>query len=279
MDNTISVTIRYARSDGKRLDGEKPYILTYPVDEDIPWSNFDIEFYPGIELRSLREASLNWEGSGLRMASLGGCMAREDFYDNFKIEEVFLPSVYKCIRDTLGAKEIHIFDYMIRRRNPAFPYHPPTQDKVPQPALSAHIDYTEAEINERLANYFGTENVEVLKKRHFQAVNIWKPLKGPLRDYPLAYCDASSVNQETDLMITDEVFPKMASEIYQVLHNPAHKWYWIPDQTEDEVAIFVGYDSLAAPRLAVPHCSVDLGELSEGDPRESIEVRALVFYD
>ncbi|KAF7195963.1 Efflux pump radE [Pseudocercospora fuligena] len=274
MSNIVSATLRYARGDGEKLLTEKPYILTYPVSENIPWSNFKIDFFPGIKIHSLRSAHLDYHRSGITMADLNSCMPREDFDEPSNIENVFLPSVHRCIRRTLGVKDIYIFDYMIRKRKPSFPYHSPSKDTVPQPALSAHIDYTPAEINERLHNYFG-EKAEELKKRHFQAINLWKPLNGPLRDYPLAYCDASTVDPETDLMITDEVFPKMASEIYQVLYNPAHKWYWIPDQTETEIAIFAGYDSRKAPRLAVPHCSFDLGDLSDGKPRQSIEVRAI----
>jgi hypothetical protein len=95
----------------------------------------------------------------------------------------------------------------------------------------------------------------------------------------MAYCDASSVDSQTELMITDEVFPNMVNEIYQALYSAGHRWYWIPDQSETELAIFVGYDSRQGARLAVPHCSFDLGELSEGEPRQSIEVRALLFFD
>lgn len=108
--------------------------------------------------------------------------------------------------------------------------------------------------------------------------SVWKPLEGPLRDYPMAYCDAKTVNPATDLLVVDEVFPTVANEVYQVLHNPKHKWYYIPDQLDTEVAIFAGYDSRVGQAIAVPHCSFDLGDSSSGGPRQSIEVRAFVFY-
>src|SRR3954470_629769 len=87
---------------------------------------------------------------------------------------------------------------------------------------------------------------------HFPSV--WKPLEGPLRDYPMAYCDAKTLDPQTDLLAVDEVFPKVANEVYQVLYNPKHKWYYIPDQLDSEVAIFAGYDSRQGQRLSVPHC-------------------------
>ena len=116
-------------------------------------------------------------------------------------------------------------------------------------------------------------------EHHTHPQSVWKPLAGPLRDYPMAYCDAKTMNPQTDLLAVDEVFPTVANEVYQVLHNPDHRWYYIPDQLDTEVAIFAGYDSRQGQNLSAPHCSFDLGDASSGRPRQSIEVRAFVFYE
>ncbi|OCL12148.1 hypothetical protein AOQ84DRAFT_420909, partial [Glonium stellatum] len=108
-------------------------------------------------------------------------------------------------------------------------------------------------------------------------LSVWKPLAGPLRDYPMAYCDAKTMDPKNDLFPVDEVFPTVANEVYQVLYNPNHRWYYIPDQLDSEVTIFAGYDSRRGQSLSVPHCSFDLGDASSGVPRQSIEVRAFVF--
>jgi hypothetical protein len=94
----------------------------------------------------------------------------------------------------------------------------------------------------------------------------------------MAYCDPVSVDKANDLFVVDEVFPSVANEVFQVYHNPEHKWYYVPDQLESEVAIFMAYDSEKGQELAVPHCSFDLGAAGSGIPRQSIEVRAFVFY-
>ncbi|SMR43160.1 unnamed protein product [Zymoseptoria tritici ST99CH_1E4] len=265
MGDTVVATLRHAQSNDERLSKEKPYIITYPVASDIPRTNFLIEFFSNIKIHDMRAADLDYHECGFKMAKLDKNLPREDFDDESKIEKLYLPIVQRCLKKALGAKEVFIFDHMLRKRKPEFPFHPATKDTVPQPALSAHIDYTNAEVEERLRNYFG-DQAEDFKKRHFQVVNIWKPLIGPLRDYPLAYCDAKSVNQDTDLLTVDEVFPKMVNEIYQVLYSPNHKWYWLPDQTPEEVVIFAGYDSRKGQSVAVPHCSFDLGDESRVTP-------------
>ncbi|KAK1621897.1 hypothetical protein BDP81DRAFT_271069, partial [Colletotrichum phormii] len=201
----------------------------------------------------------------------------KDFEDEAKIENFYLPVVHDCLKKTLGAEEACIFDYMVRRREPAFPYQPKSRDNATQPALSAYIDYTTDEISGRVSKYF-KDKAAVYASRHYQIVNVWKPLCGPLRDYPMAYCDAKTMDPSMDLLTVDEVFPTVANEVYQVLYNPKHEWYYMPDQGSDEVAIFAGYDSERGQAVAVPHCSFDLGDASSGEQRESIEVRASVFY-
>jgi len=94
----------------------------------------------------------------------------------------------------------------------------------------------------------------------------------------MAYCDARTMDPNKDLLAVDEVFPTVVNEVYQVLHNPKHKWYYIPEQLESEVAIFAGFDSRQGQAFSVPHCSFDLGDASSGEPRRSIEVRAFVLY-
>jgi len=94
----------------------------------------------------------------------------------------------------------------------------------------------------------------------------------------MAYLDPHSVDKNKDLLAVDEVFITVANEVYQLHHNPGHKWYYVPDQLESEIAIFNAFDSERGQEKAVPHCSFDLGEAGSGIPRQSIEVRAFVFY-
>lgn len=139
MNDAITSTIRYAKADNEALVNEKAYILNYPTSPEIPKSNFDIGFFPDIQIQNLRTANLSYSENGIALTTLPRCMPKEDFDDEKKVEEVYLPEVHGCIRETLGVDEIYIFDYMIRKREPAFPFQSKTKDSAPQPALSAHI--------------------------------------------------------------------------------------------------------------------------------------------
>ncbi|KAL8811536.1 MAG: hypothetical protein Q9200_001728 [Gallowayella weberi] len=112
----------------------------------------------------------------------------------------------------------------------------------------------------------------------YQVVNVWKPLRGPLRDWPLALCDAASV-QTDQLVAADAVFKSKVTENLQVHYDAGHRWYYLEDQKPSELLVFRQADSHPAGRVGVPHTSF-LNPKASGDeqPRESIEVRALVSY-
>ena len=72
--------------------------------------------------------------------------------------------------------------------------------------------------------------------------SIWKPLRGPLRDWPLALCNPRSVDPK-DLQARDTVKRESFIETYQVHHVPSQKWYYISDQMPEEAWVFLQADS------------------------------------
>ena len=69
------------------------------------------------------------------------------------------------------------------------------------------------------------------------------------------------------------------SATFSVKYNPGHKWYYLSNQTPDEVTLIKCYDSEADRARLTPHSAfVDSVWSTNDEPhRESIEVRALVF--
>lgn len=78
---------------------------------------------------------------------------------------------------------------------------------------------------------------------NLQGSSAWRPLKGPLNDWPLGLCDARTVDVKSDTMPGDIVFREFATENLQVHYSPSHTWYWLPRQTVDEVLIFKSAES------------------------------------
>jgi len=124
-------TIRYAHADNPALQHEKAYILNYNPVSGVAKSNSVIEYYPEIRIRNLRNSGLSFEENGITMTELEGCMSREDFDDETKVEDFYLPQIHGALGKAREADEVHIFDCMIRKREAAFPYQPKGKDKAP----------------------------------------------------------------------------------------------------------------------------------------------------
>ena len=75
------------------------------------------------------------------------------------------------------------------------------------------------------------------------ASSLWKPLKGPLNDWPLGLCDTRSVDFPRDTLASDVVFDGFVTENLQIMHSPKYKWYYLPDHNTWEALIFKSADS------------------------------------
>jgi hypothetical protein len=118
------------------------------------------------------------------------------------------------------------------------------------------------------------DEAEELLRRRVQVINLWRPIRGPVRDAALAMCDAPSVDAE-DLIPSDLIYPHRVGETYSVTFDPAHRWFYVSDMQPDEVLLKC-YDSKVDGRARfAPHRSDRTADIP---PRESIELRTLVFH-
>ena len=116
-------------------------------------------------------------------------------------------------------------------------------------------------------------------KGRVQIINLWRPIRGPLLDAPLAMVDGRTV-EPGDLIASDLVYPNRKGETYSVKYNPSHRWYYVSRMTADEALLLKCYDSATDGRTRFgPHTAfIDPTTPADAAPRESIEVRTLVFH-
>ena len=74
-----------------------------------------------------------------------------------------------------------------------------------------------------------TKPTNFLKGR-VQVINLWRPIRGPLRDAPLAMLDGKTV-EPGDLIASDLIYPNRRGETYSVKYNPNHRWFYFPEMT------------------------------------------------
>lgn len=75
-----------------------------------------------------------------------------------------------------------------------------------------------------------------------RVINIWRPIDNVVEDYPLAFCDPSSVPPR-DLVECDHVRRKFKSANMYMHFNPDHKWHYLGQQRPEEVLFLKMFDS------------------------------------
>lgn len=201
-----------------------------------------------------------------------------DFVDDAKIKAEYYPETEQLLKDATGASRIFIFDHTVRRQPKDVRERTAnTSTSLRGPVRRVHIDQSYTASLSRVAHHLPDEAEELLKNR-YQIINVWRPIKTILKD-PLAVADAHSV-PDSDLVGVGLIYPTRKGETYTVRPNPNHRWYFKYAQRPDEVTLIKCFDTKEEPGVArrVPHSAFVDEREEDKEARESIEVRALVFY-
>lgn len=126
----------------------------------------------------------------------------------------------------------------------------------------------------------GEENPDALLQRHFSIINIWRAIAEPIQESPLAVCDARSI-APTDWVASDLVYRDRVGETYGVIYSPNHQWFYFPFMHRDQALLIKCFDSVedGRARFSAHSAFDDPTSPTDAPLRESIELRALVFYD
>lgn len=226
-----------------------------------------------------------------------GPEVRGPYYDEVK------EALRTNLKDGKKIKRIYIFDHTIRVRDPK---------AARQPVPYVHVDQTPKAAETRVRRHLGDDAEELLKKR-YQLINVWRPLGHEAIDHPLGVVDWRTATK-ADLVPVDLLYPdrpdvdedprgkeelpdpatlqstegyKVGGETYSILPNPKHKFYYVKDMRPDEVMFLKCFDSESSENGGdastagfTPHTAFDDPNTpKDAKPRQSIEVRCLVFYE
>jgi hypothetical protein len=196
-----------------------------------------------------------------------------DLYDEAALKNAYYPETVALLKAETGASKIVIFDHTIRTS-----HNQPRGVGLPREAvLRVHNDYTLKSGPQRVRDLLPEEAEARLKKR-FAIVNVWRPIVGPLQQFPLALGDAESL-AAADVLATDLIYPDRVGEIYSIAYNPSQRWFYFPEMSRDEAVLLKTFDSDPARARFSAHGA--FADPNFPDPkvlRESIEVRALLFW-
>ncbi|KAF5004780.1 hypothetical protein FDECE_8737 [Fusarium decemcellulare] len=242
---------------------EKPYAASFPVGniQGAKSNNHIFDIKP-IIVRDLRNQHLE-----LELDTHGACFLKAK--TSLKAEEAsdastvamkkYAAEVVAIIKDRFPHYvDIQLMDFQVRKRSPNFPHGGGQLAEFTQPATVPHTD-------------FSVHGNPVSLTRD----SVWKVLKGPNDDWPLAVCDFSSIDWENDTTANDAVLLQRTGENWLLHHSDRHRWYYLGRMGEDDLIVLRSTDS--AGKWPCSFHVAFYNPMATDDPRESVELRVVAF--
>jgi hypothetical protein len=259
---TVTATLHYLKRTAER---PVRYVGEPPAGA-VPFNGIDDPRELRIEDARGREAEFTLDRNGFQLVQAPTQV--RDFFSREEVARVYYPEVERLLKRELGAHRVVIFDHTTRNgENP----------DAAQPSRRVHNDHTVNSAPRRVRDHLGAEAPELLKHR-FGIVNVWRPIRGPVLDSPLALCDARTFTDD-DLIASDLVYPHVRGETSSVEYKSGHRWYYFSRMQRDDAALIRVHDSANDGRARLSfHTSFENPLAHGAPPRQSIEVRTLVFF-
>jgi len=254
-------------------DTEQPYIYVYEPPEGKPKTNIGAEPHDAVvhDVRG-KEDTVGLDKTGFQFVK--HVSEENDFLDEELIKTRYYKEVEELLKKQTGAKRVFVFDHTIRRN---YTDAPGGDRNVRGPVERVHIDQTFDASVARVHRHLGPDAERLLKSR-VRIINVWRPIGNTVAHKPLAVADWRTLNVENDLVPVRFIYPDRTGGTYSVKYSPQLTWYYLSDQTPEEVTLIKCFDSDTDKARLTPHSAfLDSSSPESAPMRQSIEVRTLVF--
>lgn len=258
-------------------DGSIPYNYVEEPPAGQPRTNFERQNHV-VTITDIRghESDYNLDKDAFQVYSgVSSATTYETFQDDEAVKRVYYPEIEKLLLDKVeGAHKVILFDHTIRRQDP---------NAHRQPVNMAHSDQTDRATEWRVRLHVADpEEAERLLKGRYRIINVWRPINGVVQSAPLAMASAASGNPQKDLVPIEHRYPTRTGETMGVVYNPETRWnYWSGIDNHERILLKCSDINPPAGKEVgqrCPHTAFTDPRTPQGaKPRESIEVRALVF--
>ncbi len=93
-------------------------------------------------------------------------------------------------------------------------------------------------------------------------------------------CDWRYLDESKDVVPVKIILPDRGAGLFSIRYNPAHQWWYLAQQTPEEVTLIKCYDSKTDVARFTPHSAFfDPTSPMDAPQRQSIELRVFVFNE
>lgn len=184
----------------------------------------------------------------------------------------YIEAMLALVRDASGASATYFFADLVRTED--------QRDFNTGYARFVHCDYTAENLPNMSTNLLRRRDVEPTGDEVFAWYNTWQPFDHIVEQNPLAVLDVRSLAADDITAYRYTGYDGGGGLVAAPVYNPAHRWFYYPDMTPDEVLLTKQLDARPGVAKQCPHTSfVDETRPAETLPRRSIEVRILAVFD
>ncbi|EPS38798.1 hypothetical protein H072_7423 [Dactylellina haptotyla CBS 200.50] len=238
--DSVTARLRYLSSSSASNSPQLfQYMVSFPDKPDGPWTNIQFTAY-NEPIRNIRNylQQFNLDDQGFQLVK--HMTSVKDLKDTNTVETKYFAECTAFLTSHLGAKYVKIFDCSFRKSNYPPTLGPDFKFKVRPPSPMVHVAEGAAR---RLRFHLPEQSREILQQQcRYQIINIWRPLVDTVIDYPMTMCDYSTVST-SDALTVDLFEAGYCEQMYYFRHSPEHKWYYVKEQTKDEILLIKCFDS------------------------------------
>ncbi|KAK4208504.1 hypothetical protein QBC37DRAFT_379037 [Rhypophila decipiens] len=205
----------------------------------------------------------------------------------------YLNTMSDFLCETVGCEKVLCWDWRVRRSKLTMPRTKPniySLENVDASNLRAtkinashiiHADGSPQWMQKVISKVTTPEEKQLMDSGNYRTrvFTVWRPLVDVVQTDPLVCCDVRTV-QESDLDVVQKVMDDTVEESMYLKHREGQQWYWMSNQTRDDVVVMTVWDSRrpSSKKAAVPHVAMVLPEHEpDAKPRESIELRFVAW--
>lgn len=134
----FATQLRFFAND-KIYEHEKPYGFKVPP-ENYPRTNIKINRVNDVYIEDMRgsESSFTVETNGFAIRNISCDLAYEDYHDSEAVKPYFR-EVEELLKNMLGASQVEVFRYQIRKRHATWPIATEKVYSFDQPTTTVHV--------------------------------------------------------------------------------------------------------------------------------------------
>jgi len=209
-----------------------------------------------------------------------------DWPANYGAESAYAAQVAQVAMRLSGADVVVPMGGMMRASDT-------TSATVQPPAAEAHVDFTESCAGRIAERLYRTAHAAGPGYRRFIAFSLWRALSAPPQDMPVALCEGRSVRDDegthntkvdvAEIPTGEALYAPIEGEenmaAATIFHySPAHRWWYFPDMTPEEVIFIKFYDSDHGTAWRCPHTAFRDHTRPDARPRHSMEFRGMAYF-